>query len=292
MLAKVIVHAPTRAEATASLASTLARSRIHGVTTNRDLLVRTLRHPGFAAGDTDTGFLDRHGLDILAAPLADDDAVRRHAVAAALAGQAGRRRRAPVQPTIPTGFRNNPSALQQVEYDTGRRTLSAGYAFDRRGHAVTGIEVDGAPYGLVATRVGPDEVHLVTDGMARRYLVDLVGPVAYVDGPDGSSTLTEQDRYPVSGDQAAEGSALAPMPGGVVRVAVATGDAVEAGQVLVVLEAMKMEHAVHAAAAGTVTEVDVAEGDQVETGHLLAVVEPDGVDAGVEQGEQTEGTSS
>jgi biotin carboxyl carrier protein len=122
--------------------------------------------------------------------------------------------------------------------------------------------------------VGPDEVHLVTDGMARRYLVDLVGPVAYVDGPDGSSTLTEQDRYPVSGDQAAEGSALAPMPGGVVRVAVAPGDAVEAGQVLVVLEAMKMEHAVHAAAAGTVTEVDVAEGDQVETGRILVVVEP------------------
>jgi pyruvate/2-oxoglutarate dehydrogenase complex dihydrolipoamide acyltransferase (E2) component len=51
---------------------------------------------------------------------------------------------------------------------------------------------------------------------------------------------------------------------------------VEAGQVLVVLEAMKMEHAVHAAAAGTVTEVDVAEGDQVETGRILVVVEPAG----------------
>ena len=273
MLAKVIVHAPTRAEATAGLASALARARIHGVTTNRDLLVRTLRHPGFAAGDTDTGFLDRHGLDVLAAPLADQDAVARHAVAAALAAQAGRRRRAVVQPTIPTGFRNNPSALQQIAYDTGRRTLSAGYGFDRRGHAVTGIEVDGAPVALDATNVGPDAVTLVADGMARRYLVDLAGAVAYVDGPDGSSTLTEQDRYPVSGDQSAEGSALAPMPGSVVRVAVAPGDAVEAGQVLVVLEAMKMEHTVHATAAGTVTEVDVVEGDQVETGHLLVVVD-------------------
>jgi propionyl-CoA carboxylase alpha chain len=290
MLAKVIVHAPTRAEATASLASALARSRIHGVTTNRDLLVRTLRHPGFAAGDTDTGFLDRHGLDDLAAPLADADAVARHAVAAALAGQAGRRHRATVQPTIPTGFRNNPSAPQQVGYDTGRRTLSVGYAFDRLGHAVTGIEVDGAPVALDATQVDPDAVTLVADGMARRYLVDLVGPVAYVDGPDGSSTLTEQDRYPVSGDQAAEGSALAPMPGSVVRVAVATGDVVEAGQVLVVLEAMKMEHAVHATAAGTVTEVDVAEGDQVETGRILVVVEAadpteDAGDAGMQDAE-------
>ncbi len=62
MLAKVIVHAPTRTEAVASLARVLAGSTIHGVTTNRDLLVRILRHPAFVAGDIDTGFLDRHGL--------------------------------------------------------------------------------------------------------------------------------------------------------------------------------------------------------------------------------------
>jgi propionyl-CoA carboxylase alpha chain len=99
--------------------------------------------------------------------------------------------------------------------------------------------------------------------------------VTYVDGPDGSSRLVEEERHPVAVEQVAAGSALAPMPGGVVRVHVAVGDRVEAGQVLVVLEAMKMEHAVHAGAAGTVTEVDVAEGDQVETGRILAVVEPD-----------------
>jgi pyruvate/2-oxoglutarate dehydrogenase complex dihydrolipoamide acyltransferase (E2) component len=63
------------------------------------------------------------------------------------------------------------------------------------------------------------------------------------------------------------------MPGGVVRVAVSVGDAVVAGQLLVVLEAMKMEHAVHAATPGTVTSVTVAEGDQVETGRVLVVVE-------------------
>jgi propionyl-CoA carboxylase alpha chain len=66
------------------------------------------------------------------------------------------------------------------------------------------------------------------------------------------------------------------MPGGVVRVAVAPGDRVEAGQVLVVLEAMKMEHAVAAGGPGTVAEVAVAEGDQVETGRVLVVVEADG----------------
>jgi propionyl-CoA carboxylase alpha chain len=94
-----------------------------------------------------------------------------------------------------------------------------------------------------------------------------------VDGPDGNSALMEEDRFPVAAHHVREGSALAPMPGGVVRVAVAVGDAVRSGQLLVVLEAMKMEHAVHATTAGTVTELGVAEGDQVETGRVLVVVD-------------------
>jgi 3-methylcrotonyl-CoA carboxylase alpha subunit len=69
------------------------------------------------------------------------------------------------------------------------------------------------------------------------------------------------------------------MPGSVVRVAIKEGDTVAAGQVLVVLEAMKMEHAVQAASPGTVTEVNVEEGDQVETGRILVVIEPDTVPA-------------
>src|ERR1035437_3711708 len=118
MLAKVVVHAPTRDEAISTLAATLDRSRIHGVTTNRDLLVRTLRHAGFRRGDTDTGFLDRVGLGILAEPLADRAATERHALAAALGAQAQRRSQARVQPHIPTGFRNSPSALQVSIFDS------------------------------------------------------------------------------------------------------------------------------------------------------------------------------
>ena len=79
------------------------------------------------------------------------------------------------------------------------------------------------------------------------------------------------------------------MPGSVVRVAVAPGDRVEAGQVLVVLEAMKMEHAVAAGGPGTVAEVAVAEGDQVETGRVLVVVESDGASA---DGSSDGGTST
>jgi propionyl-CoA carboxylase alpha chain len=252
----------------------LAGARIHGVTTNRDLLVRTLRHPAFLAGDTDTGFLDRHGLE-LAVPLADHGAVRRHAVAAALAGQARRRAEAAVQPTIPSGFRNNPFAPQQVSYTSREVTFTVGYRFDRFAHTVEEVTLDGTAVHLDRVTVAPDQVVLTTGGVTRRYRVEQVGATAYVDGPDGSSVLEEQVRLPVAGDRASEGSALAPMPGSVVRVAIKEGDTVEAGQVLVVLEAMKMEHAVHAASTGTVTDVSVEEGDQVETGRILVLIEPD-----------------
>ena len=278
MLAKVIAHAPTRTEAVAALAATLAGSRIHGVTTNRDLLVRTLRHEGFAAGDTDTGFLDRHGLDALAAPLADEGAVGRHAVAAALAGQAGRRAGAKVLATLPSGWRTNEVDRQEVTFALGSRTVHIAYRLGRRGHAVAEVALDGEALDVTVGAVGSDSVRLTAGGVARSYAVQRVGAVTYVDGPDGSSRLVEEDRHPVAAEQVSAGSALAPMPGSVVRVAVAAGDRVEAGQVLVVLEAMKMEHAVHAGAPGTVSEVDVTEGDQVETGRLLVVVEPD-VDA-------------
>jgi propionyl-CoA carboxylase alpha chain len=281
MLAKVVVHAPTRAEAASALGATLARSRIHGVTTNRDLLVRVLGHQAFLDGNTDTGFLERHGLKGLAEPLAGDDAVVRHALAAALAGQARRRSTARVQPTVPSGWRNNPSSLQRTAYDTAAATVTVGYRLDPGdpdGLTLQAAEVDGTPIDVEVAAVAPDAVTMSIDGLGRRYLVDQHGSTVYVDGPDGSSVLEEHVRFPLATDRLAEGSALAPMPGGVVRVEVVEGDAVEAGQLLVVLEAMKMEHAVHATTAGTVTSVQVAEGDQVETGRILVVVDPDGPD--------------
>jgi acetyl/propionyl-CoA carboxylase alpha subunit len=293
MLAKVIAHAPTRPEAVAALTATLAGSRIHGVTTNRDLLVRTMRHQSFGAGDTDTGFLDRHGLDLLAAPLADEGAVGRHAVAAAVAGQSARRASAHVLATLPSGWRNNDLDRQEVTFEVGPRTVRVAYRMARRGRAVAEVALDGEVLDVVIGAATGDAVTLEAGGVARRYRVHRVGAVAYVDGSDGSSRLVEVDRHPVAAEQLSEGSALAPMPGSVVRVAVAGGQRVEAGQVLVVLEAMKMEHAVHAGRAGTVAEVDVAEGDQVETGRLLVVVEPDadGEDGGPDTDSGREGRS-
>jgi propionyl-CoA carboxylase alpha chain len=282
MLAKVIVHAPTRAEAVSALAYALAASRIHGVATNRDLLVRTLRHPAFGAGETDTGFIDRYGPATLAASLVDADALRRHAVAAALVGQAGRREESAVQPGFPSGYRNSPSTLQQTAFDshhgTETATVTVGYRFDRSGTRLAVVEIDDRLAAIGAERIDSDGVALTDQGVTRRYRVERHGATTFVDGPDGASTLVEHDRFPMPGGHLAPGSSVAPMPGGVVRVEVAVGDTVEPGRLLVVLEAMKMEHAVTASAAGTVSEVQVSVGDQVETGRVLVVVEP--VDGG------------
>jgi propionyl-CoA carboxylase alpha chain len=280
MLAKVIVHAPSRTEAATTLATTLARSRIHGVTTNRDLLVRTLRHAAFLAGETDTGFLDRHGLKLLATPLTTVEAVRRHALAAALGAQARRRADVTVQAPVPSGFRNNGPEPQEVGYRHGDTILAVGYRFDRTGRVLAAATVGGEPFEIDEARATPGAVALVIDGVTRTYRVEQFGPSVFVDGPDGSSALVEVDRFPSGVAPVREGSALAPMPGGVVRVAVSVGDVVRAGQLLVVLEAMKMEHAVHATTDGTVTELTVAEGDQVETGRVLVVVEAGQSDPG------------
>ncbi len=114
-----------------------------------------------------------------------------------------------------------------------------------------------------------DRVDLEIDGVRRIYAVD--GDA--VNTADGQVDLVELPRFTDPTAEAAAGSLVSPMPGTVLRVRVAEGDAVEARQPLLVLEAMKMEHEIVAPAAGTVTELRVAEGAQVEAGAILAVIE-------------------
>jgi acyl-CoA carboxylase subunit alpha len=107
----------------------------------------------------------------------------------------------------------------------------------------------------------------------RAYTVDTCAGVSYVDGPDGSASLTEVPRFADQDAVTRAGSLLAPMPGAVVRVSAEPGDLVSAGQAVVVLEAMKMEHTVAAAVDGVLAELRVGPGDQVGTGQVLAVVD-------------------
>jgi propionyl-CoA carboxylase alpha chain len=270
MLAKVVAHGASRAEASAKLADALARARLHGVTTNRDLLVRLLRSPAWRDGDVDTAFFDRHDPAVLGRPLVDDvpGAHALHAAAAALSAQAGRRGTA--RPAVPSGYRTVPTSPQRVTYAAGGDEVEVAYAFRRSGLAV---QVDGEDLGPVRLHAASaQEVDLEVAGVRRTYLVAASGDDVVVDSPLGSTVLRERPRYPEPGSGLAAGSLTAPMPGTVVRVAVEAGARVDAGAVLLVLEAMKMEHQVRAPVAGTVTELHVAAGAQVDAGALLAVL--------------------
>jgi propionyl-CoA carboxylase alpha chain len=110
-------------------------------------------------------------------------------------------------------------------------------------------------------------------GVQRRFEVAVYPGLVCVDSPLGAVTLVPLDRFPDPAAQVAAGSLLAPMPGTVVRIAVAAGDPVEAGQPLLWLEAMKMEHTIAAPSAGVVTELPVGVGNQVQIGAVLAIVQ-------------------
>jgi propionyl-CoA carboxylase alpha chain len=274
MLAKVVAWAPTRTEAAGLLATAIAGAEVTGLVTNADLLVRVLRHPDFLSGETDTGFLDRHdGLD---QPLLDAEGERLHAVVAALAalepGRAG-----PLG-FAPPGWRNNPSAPQRRILEGAGGEFRVEYEIRRGGLE---IAVNGDPlrdpilHRSIGTAAGRGSIDLEVAGVRRRYEVDGRddGTVRHVWSPLGRSTLREVPRYPSVVEGEAEGALVAPMPGKVIRVAVDQGAELGAGDLVAVLEAMKMEHELVATVAGTLTELRVAEGDQVESGAILGVID-------------------
>ncbi len=269
MLAKVIAHGRTRADAARRLARALMRAEIHGVTTNRDLLVAILREPGFLAGATDTGYLTRHDPAALAAPRA----AATHALAAALARQARHRAEAPVLGTLPSGWRNVFSAPQRVAYTAAGETYAVAYRITRDNVQAS---VNDLPMHALVHAASPDRVDLEIGGTRREYRIHQVGAEVYVDASDGSSALSEVPRFGDPEKVTPTGSLLAPMPGLVLRVLAEVGAVVTAGQPLLVLEAMKMEQTVSAPASGVVAELRAKAGEQVGTGQVLAVLAADG----------------
>ncbi|MEU4668282.1 biotin carboxylase N-terminal domain-containing protein [Amycolatopsis sp. NPDC023774] len=266
MLAKVITWAPTRQEAARRLATALAGAKIHGVVTNRDLLVNLLRHEAFLAGETDTAFFDRHGLDTLVKPLVGGDAEKLSALAAALADAAGNRAAATTLGRLPSGWRNVRSAGQRKVFTRGDSTHEVLYSLTRDGLRAEGYD----DVRLVSAE--PGRVVLDVAGLRRTFAVARHGNVSFVDSALGSVAFTVEPRFADPSAALAAGSLVAPMPGTVVRLAVGVGDAVAAGDPLLWLEAMKMEQRIAAPADGVVTELPVEVGLQVEVGTILAVV--------------------
>lgn len=271
MLAKVIAHGPTRSEAAGRLALALERMHLGGVVTNRDFLVATLRSEAFLAGDTTTDFIERVAPD---ATLDPEDRARAARVGA-LWIQGANRDAARVLRSAPSGWTNGRLPPQHVALgdpadESEDATIDVRYRARRDGAFVFD---DGAVARVLVWT--PDSIDVEIDDRRVRGRVTRAADRLVVQTPRGDVSFRVRPRFVLPGADGPAGGLVAPMPGKVIDLRVAQGDRVEAGDALVVLEAMKMEHPMRAPEAGTVSELFVAAGDQVENGALLLVVEPE-----------------
>ena len=270
MLAKLIAWAPDREGATRRLAAALASATLAGPVTNRDLLVSVLRGSEFGAGQADTSLLSDYDFAAIV-PSAEFCALAAAAAAAAVA--AGNRLEANVAASIPGGWRNVPSQPQLTSFTGPRGPVDIRYRWRRDGISFAGP--DGQESGLTVVSATPELVTLDAEWIRRRFTITRAGREIWVDSPLGSVRLVLNERLPAPERAVEPGSLIAPMPGSVSRVAVAAGDRVTAGQLVLMLEAMKMEHQIMAPGAGVLTELRVSQGSQVNAGDVLAIVTAD-----------------
>ena len=257
MLAKIIAHGADREEARRRLAAALEDCVVLGVTTNKDFLVRVLRHEAFAAGAVTTRFIEAHFPKGAPRPEAD---ARACALAAVLLSE----RDAAADGWRSAGPAAWPLKLRQdaKEHLVGVTRANSGYRV-----AIGEAEID-----IAVLERGPDRLRVRFDAVQQDAAYAFEGDRLHLDLGAGPLTFEEAPMSRARGAAEAGGRLLAPMSGRVVQVAAAPKQPVRKGQVLIVLEAMKMQHELTAAADGVVEEVAVREGDQVSPRQLLAVV--------------------
>ncbi|MGN6243975.1 MAG: biotin carboxylase N-terminal domain-containing protein [Motilibacteraceae bacterium] len=284
MLAKAVAHAPTRAEALAVLARALERTRVHGVTTNLTGLAHLLRSDEVVSGATTTDLLDAR--PDLMVPDLPDDLLAVHLVAAVLVGRHRRRARAGALSFAPRGWSNVPFPLQQTAFDVDGRTVELRYRVTGE-TAEVHLDGPGPEPQVLHVRVREVSDHHADIEAALRHRVavesyeaseDETRPVRWwTDGAGLRAVLVERPRFSFGSAESAAAGPTTPVPGTVTAVQVAPGDRVAEGDLLVVVEAMKMEHRISADLAGTVAEVRVSVGQAVDAHEVVAVLAPEAV---------------
>ena len=279
LLAKVVAHGPTRREAAGRLALALARTAVVGLTTNREHLIGILRDEAFLSGDTTTAFIEERQVPARIDP--GPTGRRLAGLAAALAAEESARAAAPVLASLPSGWRNGVLPPERRTYriegspegGAGEpATVTVEYRRRRDGSfAVSVAGPEGEEESTVVRRGGGLEV----EGVRHRLRVDRVGARTVVGFESGAALeLVELPRFPEPARPGTKGALVAPMPGRVLSTHAEVGEEVARGQLLVIVEAMKMEHRITAPVAGTVREVRVTAGSQVASGDLLVAIDP------------------
>ncbi|MDX5359935.1 MAG: biotin/lipoyl-binding protein [Alphaproteobacteria bacterium] len=282
MIAKLIAHGATREQALSRLAHALRDTRLCGLTTNQRFLIDVLEHPAFRAGGVETRFLDHYAAEVVRAE-GETPPETAWLMAAAYVVLARQQQAARDPWEAADGFRVNAQAADRVDF-----APEAGAHVPRTAavtpHPATGAGARGLTVAFAGAAPVEAEGEAFADGTLRLSLDGRVHAARIRVEPDALVVMSDGAtwRLPLFDALAAEeahagesGALTAPMSGRIVRVAVAEGAAVKAGDTILVLEAMKMEHTLRAAADGTVTALSAAEGDQVDEGAVLAVVTPD-----------------
>jgi 3-methylcrotonyl-CoA carboxylase alpha subunit len=297
MIAKIIVHDRDRAAALRRLRQALRETEVVGVRTNTALLARIAAHPAFAAGEVDTGFIERHRAEVIPrAEAADERTLALATLARLLEWRQEAQARAAQSPDPASpwhrvdGWRLNGAGHDDIRWKSGDREVIVTACYQRQ-DGVDGDTVE-CRLDLGGTQMDASAVREGTDGRFRATLGTTVmlarvipatasdggrDYVVFAGGTPGGQTLRLVDQRDVSAAEAAGmpgGGLKAPMPGKIIDVKVRDGETVSRGQPVIVLEAMKMEHTLLAPADGTVKKTLYAAGDQVPEGADLVEFEP------------------
>ena len=264
MLAKVIAHAVDRPAALRALDRALADTAVLGITTNIEFLRFLLADPDVVAGRLDTGLLDRRTPDYVSTVPGDPELI------AAAAYKWLRRWPSPGGDLwqVPSGWRVGERAPTPFRLHAGERTDHVYLTGSPQ--TATAVVENGESHSLTASLDG-DRLAVTLDGLRTDYLVAATDGQIWLSGAGRTAVVEEVREAPVRPDDEHSGDAelTSPMPGSVVAVGVGDGERVDAGAVVVTVEAMKMEHALAAPVDGVI-ELLVAVGDQVKVGQPLA----------------------
>src|SRR5499426_2846690 len=268
MLAKLVARGENRDDAIRKLVYALRQSSIQGLRTNRDFLIRALDHPDFKRGRAHTGFIAEH----LAELIADHDPRlnRDSLVAAALYLQNRWQGSEGLLTELPPSYRNNPYRDPSIKFQIGGDEI--GVSWSQTGAGAYRARVFDSTVTAQVLSSAPDVIRIEIDGVQRAFRIAEAGDELYVHSSLGSLVINRPYRHPMRHAASEQASANSPMPGKVLKILVETGQKVSAGDPLIILEAMKMEHTMRAMAPGVVEAVLVSDGEVVGPGQLLVQI--------------------
>jgi propionyl-CoA carboxylase alpha chain len=265
MLSKVISWAPNRIDAANKLARGLERAHMGGVVTNRQFLISCLRNESFINGNTTTDFIEREALETKKNLSANELHQTSTAVALWLAQQ--NRVSDPVTGFMPANWTNGRMPLQRVKLRFIQDEIEVKYKLNKDSL----YEV----MGSICEIYDCDSAGIDVEIDSHRFYAHVTeaGSEIFINMPFGDVNASVLPRFIEPGNDVPEGSLIAPMPGKVIDVKVKKGSKVKTGDTLVIIEAMKMEHAIKATETGKIVKVMIKLNDQVDNGATLLVLE-------------------